>query len=154
MRFELWVQPGTGVYRVIKFGQEVSLSATENEIYDPTNNTVTVSPLHPQAHQFEVSRGGDLADELKRMVNSGQATATSTPYNWIPAYELSLHASGDTSLNGSAYVAQSDYRPLELDSTSGRVVFSAYEYLPATPTNDALLAVTSAHPGATVVNQP
>jgi hypothetical protein len=90
------------------------------------------------------------------MVDSGQATATPTTYNGIPAYELSLHASGDTSLNGTAYVAQSDYRPLELDSTShgGRVVFSTYEYLPATPTNDALLAVTSAHPGAPVVNQP
>ncbi len=59
-------------------------------------------------------------------------------------------------LNGTAYVARSDYRPLEIDSTSngGKVVFSAYEYLPATPANDALLAVTSAHPGATVVNQP
>jgi hypothetical protein len=32
-------------------------------------------------------------------------------------------------------------------------VFSTYEYLPATPANDALLAVTTAHPGATVVNQ-
>jgi len=50
-----------------------------------------------------------------------------------------------------------DYRPLEIDSTShggAKVVFSAYEHLPATPANDALLAVTSAHPGATVVNQP
>ena len=37
---------------------------------------------------------------------------------------------------------------------AGKIVFSAYEYLPATPANDALLAVTSAHPGATVVNQP
>ncbi len=37
---------------------------------------------------------------------------------------------------------------------TAEVVFSAYEYLPATPANDALLAVTSAHPGATVVNQP
>ena len=32
-------------------------------------------------------------------------------------------------------------------------MFSTYEYLPATPANDALLAVTTAHPGATVVNQ-
>jgi hypothetical protein len=32
-------------------------------------------------------------------------------------------------------------------------VYSTYEYLRATPANDALLAVTTAHPGATVVNQ-
>jgi outer membrane lipoprotein-sorting protein len=158
MPFELWEQGGgTGVYRVIKDGQEVSLSGTENEIYDASTNTVTVSPLPPAIHQREVSRGVDLADELKRMVDSGQATATPTTYNGIPAYELSLNPSGDTVLNGTAYVAQSDYRPLEIDSTSPageKVVFSTYEYLPATPTNDALLAVTSAHPGATIVNQP
>jgi hypothetical protein len=154
MPFELWTRTGTGVYRVIKDGQEVSLSDTENEIYDPSTNTVTVSPLPPAIHQREVSRGVDLADELKRMIDSGQATATPTTYNGIPAYELTLNPSGDTLLNGTAYVARSDYRPLETDSTSAKVVFSAYEHLPATPANDALLAVTSAHPGATVVNQP
>ena len=153
-RIELWTRTGTGVYRVIKGGQEVSLSATENEIYDPSTNTVTVSPLPPAIHQGEVSRGGDPAAELKRMVESGQATATPTTYNGIPAYELTLNPSGDTLQNGTAYVARSDYRPLETDSTSAKVVFSTYEYLPATPANDALLAVTSAHPGATVVEQP
>ncbi len=154
MPFELWTRTGTGVYRVIKDGQEVSLSVTENEIYDPSTNTVTVSPLPPAIHQSEVSRGIDLAEELKRMIDSGQATATPTTYHGIPAYELTLNPPGDSSLNGTAYVAQSDYRPLETDSTSGEVVFSAYEHLPATPANDALLAVTSAHPGATVVSQP
>jgi outer membrane lipoprotein-sorting protein len=159
MPFELWRQAGgTGVYRVIKDGQEVSLSDTKNEIYDASTNTVTVSPLPPASHRFEASKGVDLADELKRMVDSGQATATSTTYNGIPAYELTLNPSGDTVVEpGTAYVARSDYRPLEIDSTSprgGKVVFSAYEYLPATPANNALLAVTSAHPGATVVNEP
>ncbi len=157
MRFELWTRAGTGVYRVIKFGQEVSQSATENEIYDASTNTITVSPLPPAIHQLEVSKGGDPAAELKPMVDSGQATATPTTYNGTPAYKLSVNSSGDTWLNGTAYVARSDYHPLELDSAAhpgGKVVFSAYEYLPATPANDALLAVTSAHPGATVVNQP
>ena len=36
MHFELWTQAGTGVYRVIKFGQEASQSDTKNEIYDPS----------------------------------------------------------------------------------------------------------------------
>ena len=156
--FELWAQTGgTGVYRVIKSGNEVSLSATKNETYDPSSNTVTVSPLPPEIHQREVSRGRDLADQLRQMVDSGQATATPTTYHGIAAYKLSLHAAGDPLLNGDAYVARSDYRPLEIDSTVNggeKVVFSTYEYLQATPANDALLAVTNAHPGATVVNQP
>jgi hypothetical protein len=157
MHFELWTRLGTGVYRVIKFGQEASLSATKNEIYDASTNTVTVSPLPPAIHQLEVSKGGDPAAELKRMVESGQAIATPTTYNGTPAYKLSVNSSSDTLLNGTAYVARSDYQPLELDSAAhpgGKAVFSAYQYLPATPANDALLAVTSAHPGATVVNQP
>lgn len=151
--FELWVQTGgTGVYRVIKFGQEVSQSATQNEIYDPSTRTVTVSPLPPAVHAYEVAHSVDLAGELKQMVDSGRATATQTTFDGIAAWELRLPASGDQSLNGAtAYVARSDYRPLEIDSTKGRIVFSTYEYLPATPANDALLAVTTAHPGATVV---
>ena len=158
MPFELWVQTGgTGVYRVIKFGQEVSLSATENEIYDASTNTVTVSPLPPASHQYFVSKSGDLAAQLRRMVDSGQATATPTTYNGMPAYKIILSSSGDPLGNGTAYVARSDYRPLEIDYTSNggeKVVFSTYEYLRATPANDALLAVTSAHPGAKLVNQP
>jgi hypothetical protein len=152
--FELWAQTGGArVYRVIKFGQEVSQSATQNEIYDASSNTVTVSPLTPGGHARSVSHSPDLADELKQMVDSGQATATQTTFDGIPAYELRVNASGDQLLNGTAYVARSDYRPLEVDSSKGKIVFSAYEYLAATPANDALLAVTTAHPGATVVDQ-
>ena len=150
--FEFWSEPGAGVYRVIKFGSEASQSATQNETYDPSTNTVTVSPAPRPSHAYEVAHPVDLASKLKEMANSGQATATATTFDGIPAYELRVNASGDQLLNGTAYVAQSDYRPLEIDSTKGRIVFSTYEYLPATPANDALLAVTTAHPGATVVN--
>jgi hypothetical protein len=154
MQFELWAQTGgTGVYRVIKYGQEGSQSATQNENYDPSTRTVTVSPLPPAVHAFEVAHSVDLASKLKEMVNSGQATATATTFDGIPAYEIQVNVSGDQLSNATAYVAQSDYRPLEIDSSKGKSVFSTYEYLPATPANDALLAVTTAHPGATVVNQ-
>jgi hypothetical protein len=154
MLFELWAQTGgTGVYRVIKYGSEASQSATQNEVYNPSTHTVTVSPLPPAIHAREVAHSGDPAVELKQMVNSGQATATQTTFHGIPAFELRIQASGGQFANGTAYVARSDYRPLEIDSTKGRIVFSTYEYLPATPANDALLAVTTAHPGATVVNQ-
>ena len=153
-QFELWAQTGdTGVYRVKKFGGEGSQSATQNENYDPSTNTVTVSPLPPAVHAYEVARSGDLAVELKQMVDSGQATATKTTFDGIAAYELRVNASYGNVPSGTAYVAQSDYRPLEIDSSKGKGVFSVYEYLPATPANDALLAVTTAHPGATVVNQ-
>jgi hypothetical protein len=154
MQFELWAQTGaTNVYRVIKYGQEFSRSATQQEIYDPSTRTVTVSPAPPLSHAYEVAHPADLASQLKEMVNSGQATATATTFDGIPAYELRVNAPGDPLLNGTAYVAQSDYRLLETDSTKGKAVFSTYEYLPATPANDALLAVTTAHPGATVINQ-
>jgi hypothetical protein len=155
MLFELWVQTGgTYVYRVIKYGQEFSRSATQQEIYDRSTHTVTVSPAPPPSHAYEVAHPADLASRLKEMVNSGQATATATTFDGIPAYEIQVNGSSDQQLsNATAYVAQSDYRLLEMDSSLGRAVFSAYEYLPATPANDALLAVTTAHPGATVINQ-
>ena len=157
-QFELWEQTGdTGVYRVIKAGTEASQSATQNETYDSSTHTVTVSPLPPAIHAQEVAHSGDAAVELKQMITSGQATATPTTFHGIPAFEVRVHASGDPNLNGTAYVARSDYRPLEIDPTTNgsieKIVFSAYEYLPATPANDALLAVTTAHPGATVVKQ-
>ncbi|MCL2417714.1 MAG: hypothetical protein FWD04_00355 [Conexibacteraceae bacterium] len=151
--FELWAQiGGTGVYRVIKYGQEVSQSATQNEIYNSSTRTVTVSPLPPASHAYEIAHSVDPASRLKAMVNSGQATATAATFDGVPAYELQLSVSGDWLSNGTAYVARSDYRPLEIDSTAGKIVFSTYEYLPATRANDALLAVTTAHPAAAVVN--
>ena len=155
MQFELWAQTGgTGVYRVIKYGTEASQSATQNETYDPSTRTVTVSPLPPAVHAYEVAHSVDPASKLKEMVNSGQATATATTFDGTPAYEIQVNVSDDPALeNATAYVARSDYRPLEIESSKGKTVFSAYEYLPATPANDAQLAVTTAHPGVTVVNQ-
>jgi hypothetical protein len=155
IQFELWAQTGsTDVYRVIKYGQDFSRSATQQEIYDPSTRTVTVSPAPTPSYAYEVAHPADLAIQLKEMVNSGQATATATTFDGIPAYEIQVNVSGVPALeNATAYVAQSDYRPLEIDSSKGKSVFSTYEYLPETPANDALLAVTTAHPGATVVNQ-
>lgn len=124
------------------------------------SNVVDCAPLLEELLTQNNALLADLrvayAEELKQMVDSGQATATQTTFDGIPAYELRLHASGDKFLNGTAYVTQSDYRPLEIDSTASRgekIVFSAYDHMPAMPANDALPAVTTAHPGATVVNE-
>ena len=43
-------------------------------------------------------------------------------------------------MNGTAYVARSNYHPLEIDTRGERIVFQTYEYLPPTPTNQALLS--------------
>jgi len=96
MQFELWAQTGgTGVYRVIKYGTEASQSATQNETYDPSTRTVTVSPLPPAVHAYEVAHSVDPASKLKEMVNSGQATATATTFDGTPAYEIQVNVSDD-----------------------------------------------------------
>lgn len=87
----------------------------------------------------------------------GLRVSSSTTYNGVDAYRLTAHGAGDTLLNGNAYVAQSDHRPLELDSTNNggeKIVVTAYEYLPDTPANRALLDVATAHPGAQVEQAP
>jgi hypothetical protein len=51
--------------------------------------------------------------------------------------------SSDRFLNGTAYVAQSNYHPLEIDTTSNggeRIVFQTYEYLPVTAANQRLVS--------------
>jgi hypothetical protein len=81
--------------------------------------------------------------------------AATTTYDGIRAYKLTVAGSGDPFLDGTAYVAASGYRPLEIDTTGGRgevIKFSVYEYLPANATNMRLLDLAAAHPGARVVN--
>jgi hypothetical protein len=62
--------------------------------------------------------------------------------DYAKASDAELLSSADKFLNGTAYVARSDYYPLEIDTTSGggeRIVVQAYEYLPATAANLAKL---------------
>jgi hypothetical protein len=81
----------------------------------------------------------DLAADLRSLVQSGKAhVAGATTIDGVAAYELSVSGSSDRFLNGTAYVAQSDYHPLEIDTTGNggeRIVFQTYEYLPATAAN-------------------
>jgi hypothetical protein len=81
--------------------------------------------------------------ELRALVQSGNATVAGTAtIDGVPAYQLTISGASDRFLNGTAYVAQSDYRPLLIETTANggeRIVFQTYEYLPATAANLQLL---------------
>jgi hypothetical protein len=118
-QFELWEETSAPYrYRVIKWGHEGTGTATHGV-------------------------RGDPASRLRSMVQSGQAHVDATEtYDGVPAYKLTVNAPGDTFLNGTAYVARSDYQPLEIDTTGGGgevIRYQTYEYLPATATNQQLL---------------
>jgi hypothetical protein len=115
--YELWVESSAPyAYRVLKWGHEGTGAGG-----DPS----------------------DFAAALRAMVQSGEARVDAvTAYAGVPAFKLSISGSSTRFLNGTAYVSRDDYHPLEIDTTDGggeRIVFQAYEYLPATPANLQLL---------------
>jgi hypothetical protein len=57
----------------------------------------------------------------------------------VSAYKLTVQGAADPWVNGTAYVARSDYHPLEIVTRGERIAYQIYEYLPATPANQALL---------------
>jgi hypothetical protein len=86
---------------------------------------------------------------LRSLVQSGQAAVDGTAtVDGIPAYKLTVHGADDTWLNGTAYVAQSDYLPIEIDSHGEVIRYQAYERLPATAANLRLLELPARAQGA------
>jgi hypothetical protein len=85
----------------------------------------------------------DPAAELRALVKAGKAHVVGTAtINGQAAYKLSVSGSSDRFLNGTAYVAKSNYHPLEIDTTGNggeRIVFQTYEYVPATAANLAAI---------------
>jgi hypothetical protein len=98
-------------------------------------------------HEFATSRGhqppDDFAGTLRQLVGAGNATVDeTTTFDGVRAYKLTVSGSAERFLSGTAYVAVSDFRPLELDTTANggeRIHFSAYQYLPATAANMRLI---------------
>jgi hypothetical protein len=92
----------------------------------------------------------DFAVELRDAVSSGQATVDgSVTFHGVAAYKLTVNGTADRFVNGTAYVAQSNYYPLEIDTTASGgelIVYQTYEYLPATASN--LRRIRSATPAA------
>jgi hypothetical protein len=81
----------------------------------------------------------DFAEQLRALVQAGKATVDGTAtIGGVAAYKLTVSGSSDRFLNGTAYVSQRDYHPLEIDTTGNggeRIVFQTYEHLPATAAN-------------------
>ena len=114
-RFELWEQTASPYrYRVIKWGHE----GVGTSSHDGVNNP---------------------AETLRKMVASGQTTATATTFEGQAAFKLSVQGAPDPWVDGVAYVAQSDYHPLEIISHGETIRYMTYEYLPATAANQQLL---------------
>jgi hypothetical protein len=115
--YELWVENVPPYhYHVLKWGQ--SGTGSTQGPYDP-------------------------AAELRSLVQSGNAQVAGTAtIDGEAAYKLTVSGASDRFLNGTAYVAQSDYHPLEIDTTGNggeQIVFQTYEYLPATAANLAMV---------------
>lgn len=156
MLSELWAQADAPrAYRVIKGGQEVTWSGTAYSIYNAESNTIAVDS--PPVSRQPSHGPADVAAALRALVQSGAATvAGSTSTDGVAAYKLTVSGSPDQFLNGTAYVAKSDFHPLLIETTtdSGTTSYQTYEYLPATQANLKLLDLVAAHPSATVINEP
>ena len=156
-RSELWIEASApGAARVIKFGWEGAWDGKTGSTYDQATNTITVGGYIP-------GHSDDTAATLRSLIASGQARVTGTTVvDGVPARTLAIsglpggRAGG--AVNGTYDVAQSDDRPLLVQTTTDcgpgpcteTLRFQAYEYLPATAANLALLSLQAQHPGATI----
>ena len=113
--------------------------------YDPSTNTITEQP-DSTAPSF-----ADPLSQVRSELAGGQALLAGTVViGGVALFKVDL----PHGLVG--YFDQTDYRPRYFDDPQrdGSVVrlrIEAYEYLPMTAANRALLSVTAQHPGARVV---
>ena len=121
--FELWAQadpPYNVTYKLgsVRQGLVFNSSATGPAVQSPDSDH---APL-------------DAAATLRALVQSGNASLVgTTTIDGVAAYELQVSGAPDATLDGTAYVAQSDYRPLLIQTTNSETIsYSTYEYLPAT----------------------
>lgn len=154
--YELWATDSS--YRVIKEGVEFAGGSGDTmSSYDSATNTITTGLYEPPQHSV------DQPAALRALIASGQAQVTGTTVvDGVPADVLSVTGlpSNGGPVSGTFDVAQSDYRPLLVETTTGcaqgpcpeTVHFLTYEYLPATAANLSLLDLSAQHPGAKVQN--
>lgn len=86
----------------------------------------------------------DTAAALRGLVQAGRAIVDGTArIGGVSAYKLTVTGAADRFLNGTAYVAQSTYHPLEIDTSANggeRIVYQTYDHLPVTAANLRRLA--------------
>jgi hypothetical protein len=174
--YELWQKSDSPyAYRVIKFGHEASWNGSVLASYDSSMNTIVDQCGSPSSNSSYAP--DDQAAELRALVASGQAQIDQeTTFQGVPAYKLTVTGASSPFLNGTVYVAKSDYHPLEIQTTltsethpsggasdhsgvkgtgtsaSETIDFQTYEYLPATSSNLQLLDLQAQHPGAQVID--
>ena len=93
------------------------------------------SATGPAVHSPDADRAPlDAAATLRALVQSGNASVVgTTTIDGVAAYELQVSGAPDATLDGTAYVAQSDYQPLLIQTTNGETItYLTYEYLPHT----------------------
>ncbi len=123
--FEVWAQADAPYGVTYKLGSDGS----------PVGSThVSSSATGPAVHGSDVGRAPlDAAATLRALAQSGSASVVgTTTIDGVAAYELQVSGAPAANLDGTAYVAQSDYRPLRIETTSGETItYSTYEDLPA-----------------------
>jgi hypothetical protein len=173
--YELWQESDSPyAYRVIKFGHEASWNGSVLASYDSSTNTIVEQPGGPSSNSAYAP--DDQAAQLRALVASGQARIDAyTTFDGVPAYKLTVTGASSPFLNGTVFVAKSNYHPLQIQTTlSGEdrkpggagdhssttgagsdvpetIDFQTYEYLPATSANLQLLDLQAQHPGAQVI---
>lgn len=112
-----------------------------------TNSSATMPAVGPLPDSDHAPL--DAAATLRALVQSGNASVVgTTTIDGVAAYELAVSGAPAATLDGTAYVAQSDYHPLLIQTTSGETIsYSTYEYLPDTPANLPPLPSASPSPG-------
>ena len=135
--FELWAQADSP-YTV--GGAVGPVGGAASGHHAGTTSSATLPAVHGAGTGHEPL---DAAKTLRALVQSGNASLVGpTTIDGVAAYELQVSGAPADTLDGTAYVAQSDYRPLLIQTTSGETIsYSTYEYLPDTPANLAPLGI-------------
>jgi hypothetical protein len=126
--FELWAQADAPYGVAAKYGPVGGPTPGQHEA--ASNSSATGPAIQGSGSGHEPL---DAAAALRALVQSGDAGVVgTTTIDGVAAYELQVGGAPAATLDGTADVAQSDYRPLLITTTSGETIsYSAYEYLPA-----------------------
>ncbi|MBV9603522.1 MAG: hypothetical protein JO027_00370 [Solirubrobacterales bacterium] len=134
-----------GIKGLAGHGSEFSDDGTTSYAYDPVTNTIDEQP------DSSPPTFADPMSQIRAELARGQASVVGTvTIGGASLYKLALPH------GVVGYFDQTDYRARYLDDPQhdGSVVrlrVAAYEYLPMTPDNRALLSVTAQHPRARIV---